>query len=201
MDLFEYQAKQLFAAHGVPVSLGEVADTPEQAKAIAERIGGVVVVKAQVKIGGRGKAGGVKVAKTPEDAFEAAQAILGMDIKGHTVHRVLVDPGADIRAEYYFSFLLDRSNRTFLAMASAEGGMEIEQLAVERPAALARVPVDATVGVDAETARAILTQANFPAELIDDTAETVAKLWQVFVQHTQAFCPRALEDLIELEPC
>jgi succinyl-CoA synthetase beta subunit len=182
VDLFEYQAKQLFAAHGVPVSLGEVADTPEQAKAIAERIGGVVVVKAQVKVGGRGKAGGVKVARTPEDAFEAAQAILGMDIKGHTVHRVLVDPGADIRSEYYFSFLLDRSNRTFLAMASAEGGMEIEQLAVERPAALARVPVDATTGVDADTARAILIEANFPAELIDDTAETVVKLWQVFVQ-------------------
>jgi succinyl-CoA synthetase beta subunit len=182
VDLFEYQAKQLFAAHGVPVSLGEVADTPEQAKAIAERIGGVVVVKAQVKVGGRGKAGGVKVARTPQDAFEAAQAILGMDIKGHTVHRVLVDPGADIQAEYYFSFLLDRANRTFLAMASAEGGMEIEQLAVERPDALARVPVDAGVGVDAETARAILTQANFPAELIDDTAETVVKLWEVFVQ-------------------
>jgi succinyl-CoA synthetase beta subunit len=182
VDLFEYQAKQLFAAHGVPVSLGEVADTPEQARAIAERIGGVVVVKAQVKVGGRGKAGGVKVARTPEDAAEAARAILGMDIKGHTVHRVLVDPGADIRAEYYFSFLLDRSNRTFLAMASAEGGMEIEQLAVERPEALARVPVDATTGVDADTARAILTQANFPAELVDDTAETVVKLWQVFVQ-------------------
>ncbi|HEX4727599.1 MAG TPA: ADP-forming succinate--CoA ligase subunit beta [Jatrophihabitans sp.] len=182
MDLFEYQAKQLFAAHGVPVSLGEVADTPEQAKAIAERIGGVVVVKAQVKVGGRGKAGGVKVARTAEEAADAARAILGMDIKGHTVHRVLVDPGADIRAEYYFSFLLDRSNRTFLAMASAEGGMEIEQLAVERPDALARVPVDATKGVDADTARAILTQANFPAELIDDTAETVVKLWQVFVQ-------------------
>jgi succinyl-CoA synthetase beta subunit len=182
VDLFEYQAKQLFAAHGVPVSLGEVADTPEQAKAIAERIGGVVVVKAQVKVGGRGKAGGVKVARTAEDAAEAARAILGMDIKGHTVHRVLVDPGADIRAEYYFSFLLDRSNRTFLAMASAEGGMEIEQLAVERPDALARVPVDATAGVDADSARAILIQANFPAELISDTAETVAKLWQVFVQ-------------------
>jgi succinyl-CoA synthetase beta subunit len=182
VDLFEYQAKQLFAAHDVPVSLGEVADTPEQARAIAERIGGVVVVKAQVKVGGRGKAGGVKVARTPDDAAEAARAILGMDIKGHTVHRVLVDPGADIRAEYYFSFLLDRSNRTFLAMASAEGGMEIEQLAVERPEALARVPVDATTGVDADTARAILTQANFPAELIDDTAETVVQLWQVFVQ-------------------
>jgi succinyl-CoA synthetase beta subunit len=182
VDLFEYQAKQLFATHGVPVSLGEVADTPEQAKAIAERIGGVVVVKAQVKVGGRGKAGGVKVARTPEDAFEAASAILGMDIKGHTVHRVLVDPGAQIEAEYYFSFLLDRSNRTFLAMASAEGGMDIEELAVQRPEALAKVPIDAGTGVDAAKARAILTEANFPAELIEDTADTVVKLWDVFVK-------------------
>jgi succinyl-CoA synthetase beta subunit len=181
VDLFEYQAKQLFAAHGVPVGLGETADTPEQARAAAERIGGVVVVKAQVKVGGRGKAGGVKLAKTPAEAESAAQAILGMDIKGHTVHRVLVDPGAQIEAEYYFSFLLDRSNRTFLAMASAEGGMEIEELAVERPEALARVPIDAMAGVDLAKATEILTQANFPAEVIDSTAETVVKLWETFV--------------------
>ncbi|MCW2491662.1 MAG: succinyl-CoA synthetase beta subunit [Pseudonocardiales bacterium] len=182
MDLFEYQAKQLFAAHGVPVGLGEVADTPEQARAVAERIGGVTVVKAQVKAGGRGKAGGVKVAKTPAEAYEHAKAILGMDIKGHTVHRVLVDPGAQIEEEYYFSFLLDRSNRTFLAMASAEGGMEIEELAVQRPDALARVPIDATVGVDLAKATEILTQANFPAEVIASTADTVVKLWETFVQ-------------------
>ncbi|MGX7680964.1 ADP-forming succinate--CoA ligase subunit beta [Jatrophihabitans sp. DSM 45814] len=182
MDLFEYQAKQLFAAHGVPVGLGDVADTPEQAQAIAERLGGVTVVKAQVKAGGRGKAGGVKVAKTPAEAAEHAKAILGMDIKGHTVHRVLVDPGAQIEEEYYFSFLLDRSNRTFLAMASAEGGMEIEELAVERPEALARVPIDATVGVDLDLARSILTQAKFPAEVIETTASTVVKLWETFVQ-------------------
>jgi len=181
VDLFEYQAKQLFAAHGVPVGLGETADTPEQARAAAERIGGVVVVKAQVKVGGRGKAGGVKLAKTPAEAEAAAAAILGMDIKGHTVRRVLVDPGAQIEAEYYFSFLLDRSNRTFLAMASAEGGMEIEELAVERPEALAKVPIDAMVGVDKAKATEILTQANFPAEVIDSTAETVVKLWQTFV--------------------
>jgi succinyl-CoA synthetase beta subunit len=181
VDLFEYQAKQLFAAHGVPVGLGETADTPEQARAVAERIGGVVVVKAQVKVGGRGKAGGVKLAKTPAEAEEAARAILGMDIKGHTVHRVLVDPGAQIEHEYYFSFLLDRSNRTFLAMASAEGGMEIEELAVERPEALARVPIDAMTGVDKAKATEILTQANFPAEVIDSTADTVVKLWQTFV--------------------
>ncbi|HEX8080818.1 MAG TPA: ADP-forming succinate--CoA ligase subunit beta [Jatrophihabitans sp.] len=181
MDLFEYQAKQLFAAHGVPVGLGETADTPEQAREVAERIGGVVVVKAQVKTGGRGKAGGVKLAKTPDEAEEAARAILGMDIKGHTVHRVLIDPGAQIEAEYYFSFLLDRSNRTFLAMASAEGGMDIEELAVERPEALAKVPVDAMAGVDLAKATEILTEANFPAEVIEGTAETVVKLWQVFV--------------------
>ncbi|MEO7261811.1 MAG: ADP-forming succinate--CoA ligase subunit beta [Jatrophihabitantaceae bacterium] len=181
MDLFEYQAKQLFAAHGVPVGLGETADTPEQAREVAERIGGVVVVKAQVKVGGRGKAGGVKLAKTPAEAEEAARAILGMDIKGHTVHRVLIDPGAQIEAEYYFSFLLDRSNRTFLAMASAEGGMDIEELAVERPDALARVPIDAMAGVDQAKATEILTEAGFPAEVIDSTADTVVKLWQTFV--------------------
>ena len=181
MDLFEYQAKQLFKEYGVPVSLGEVADTAEDAKAIAERLGGVTVVKAQVKIGGRGKAGGVKVAKTPDDARVNADAILGMDIKGHTVHRVLVDPGADIKEEYYVSYLLDRANRTFLAMASYEGGMEIEQLAVERPEALAKVPVDANQGVDHAKAREIAQAAKFPADLIDPVAEVLVKLWDAFV--------------------
>jgi succinyl-CoA synthetase beta subunit len=181
VDLFEYQAKQLFRKFGVPVSLGEVATTPEEAKAIAERLGGVTVVKAQVKIGGRGKAGGVKVAKTPADAEEAARAILGMDIKGHTVHRVLVDPGAQIEQEYYVSYLLDRSNRTFLAMASFEGGMEIEQLAVERPDALAKVPVDAIAGVDAQKAREIAIAAKFPADLVEPVADVLVKLWQTFV--------------------
>jgi succinyl-CoA synthetase beta subunit len=181
VDLFEYQAKQLFDKYGVPVSLGEVATTAEEAKAIAERIGGVTVVKAQVKIGGRGKAGGVKVAKTPGDAQAAAEAILGMDIKGHTVHRVLVDPGAQIEEEYYVSFLLDRANRTFLAMASYEGGMEIEQLAVERPDALAKVPVDAIEGVDAAKAREIVTAAKFPAEVADKVADVLVKLWEAFV--------------------
>jgi succinyl-CoA synthetase beta subunit len=181
VDLFEYQAKQLFRQFGVPVSLGEVATTPDEAKAIAEKLGGVTVVKAQVKIGGRGKAGGVKVAKTPGDADAAARAILGMDIKGHTVHRVLVDPGADIKEEYYVSYLLDRANRTFLAMASYEGGMEIEQLAAERPEALAKVPVDAIEGVDARKARDIATAAKFPAELIEPVADVLVKLWQTFV--------------------
>ena len=181
MDLFEYQAKQLFQKFGVPVSLGEVAETPDEAKAIAEKIGGVTVVKAQVKIGGRGKAGGVKVAKTPDDAKANAEAILGMDIKGHTVHRVLVDPGADIQEEYYVSYLLDRSNRTFLAMASYEGGMEIEQLAVERPEALAKVPVDASQGVDEAKAREIATAAKFPEDLIAPVADVLVKLWDTFV--------------------
>jgi succinyl-CoA synthetase beta subunit len=181
VDLFEFQAKQLFRKHGVPVSLGEVAETPDDARAIAEKLGGVTVVKAQVKIGGRGKAGGVKVAKTPDDARQHAEQILGMDIKGHTVHRVLVDPGADIKEEYYVSFLLDRANRTFLAMASYEGGMEIEQLAAERPDALAKVPVSALDGVDIAKAREIAGAAKFPAELVDEVADVLVKLWETFV--------------------
>ena len=181
MDLFEYQAKQLFQKHGVPVSLGEIATTPDEAQAIAAQIGGVTVVKAQVKVGGRGKAGGVKVAKTPDEAKAHAAQILGMDIKGHTVHRVLVDPGADIKEEYYVSYLLDRANRTFLAMASYEGGMEIEQLAVERPDALAKVPIDPLDGVDVAKAREIATAAKFPAELVDQVADVLVKLWDTFV--------------------
>jgi succinyl-CoA synthetase beta subunit len=181
VDLFEYQAKQLFQRFGVPVSLGAVATTADEAKAIAEKLGGVTVVKAQVKIGGRGKAGGVKVAKTPDDAGAHAKQILGMDIKGHTVHRVLVDPGADITEEYYVSYLLDRANRTFLAMASYEGGMEIEQLAAERPDALAKVPVDAIDGVDLAKAREIATAAKFPADLIEPVADVLVKLWRTFV--------------------
>jgi succinyl-CoA synthetase beta subunit len=181
VDLFEYQAKQLFQKYGVPVGLGEVATTPDEAAAAAERIGGVTVVKAQVKTGGRGKAGGVKLARTPDDARAAAMAILGMDIKGHTVHRVLVDPGAQIDGEYYVSFLLDRANRSFLAMASYEGGMEIEQLAVERPDALAKVPVDALEGVDEAKAHEIVTAARFPAEVADQIADVLVKLWQAFV--------------------
>ena len=149
MDLFEYQARELFAKHGVPVLKGIVATTPEEAKAAAEEIGGLTVIKAQVKTGGRGKAGGVKLAKSPEEAYEHAKAILGMDIKGHTVHRVLVADGADIAEEYYFSLLLDRANRSYLAMCSVEGGMEIEQLAAERPEAL-DAGCFVLAGIDAE---------------------------------------------------
>ncbi|MCR6490309.1 ADP-forming succinate--CoA ligase subunit beta [Amycolatopsis sp. OK19-0408] len=181
MDLYEYQARDLFAAHGVPVLPGSVASTPEEAKTAAEQIGNQVVVKAQVKVGGRGKAGGVKLAQTPDEAKEKAEAILGLDIKGHITRRVLVAEASDIASEYYFSFLLDRSNRTFLAMASSEGGMEIEQLAVERPEALAKIPVDSITGVDKAKALEILKAGNFPADIIDEAADVVVKLWETFV--------------------
>jgi len=181
VDLYEYQARDLFAAHGVPVLPGAVASNPEEAKTAAEQIGTQVVVKAQVKVGGRGKAGGVKLAQTPDEAKEKAEAILGLDIKGHITRRVLVAEASDIASEYYFSFLLDRANRTFLAMASSEGGMEIEQLAVERPEALAKIPVDSIAGVDKAKAVEILTAGKFPAEVVDEAAEVVVKLWETFV--------------------
>jgi len=180
VDLYEYQARDLFEAHGVPVLAGIVAYTPEEAKAAAEKIGGVVVVKAQVKVGGRGKAGGVKVAKTADEAFEHATNILGMDIKGHTVNKVMIAQGADIAEEFYFSVLLDRANRNYLAMCSVEGGMEIEVLAVERPDALAKVAVDPLVGIDAAKAAEIVAEANFPEELRAKVADTIQKLWVVF---------------------
>ena len=180
MDLFEYQARDLFAKHGVPVLKGIVATTPEEAKAAAEEIGGLTVIKAQVKTGGRGKAGGVKLAKNPDEAYEHAQQILGMDIKGHTVHRVLVAQGADIAEEYYFSILLDRANRSYLAMCSVEGGMEIEQLAAERPEALAKVEVDPLVGIDSAKAREIVEAAGFSAELQPKVVEVLVKLGDVF---------------------
>ena len=180
MDLYEYQAKELFAKHGVPTQSGEVVTAAEDARAAAERIGGPVVVKAQVKTGGRGKAGGVKLAATPEEAVEKAKAILGLDIKGHAVRKVLINGAADIAEEYYVSFLLDRANRTYLAMASKEGGMEIEQLAVERPDASAKVPVDASAGVDDAKAREIVEQAGFDASVSDQIAEILKQLWVVF---------------------
>jgi succinyl-CoA synthetase beta subunit len=181
VDLFEYQARDLFAKHGVPVLPAEVAETPDEAQAAAARLGGRTVVKAQVKVGGRGKAGGVKLAADPEDARAKSEQILGMDIKGHTVHKVMLAVTADIEAEYYVSFLLDRANRTFLAMASVEGGMEIEEIAVTKPEALAKVPVDATVGVTPQKAREIVAAANFPAEVADQIADVVVGLWKVFV--------------------
>lgn len=183
MDLYEYQARDLFAKHGVPVLAGRVASTPDEAYEAATQLlkdGDLVVVKAQVKTGGRGKAGGVKLARTAEEAREKAEAILGMDIKGHTVHRVLIAVGADIAEEYYFSILLDRSERRYLAMCSIEGGMEIEQLAAERPEALAKVPVSPNVGVDEAKAREIVDAAGFPEDLKGAVADVIVKLGEVY---------------------
>jgi succinyl-CoA synthetase beta subunit len=186
VDLFEYQARDLFEKHGVPVLGGAVAETPDEARAAAERLlpegGGKVVVKAQVKTGGRGKAGGVKLASSVEEAEQVASQILGMDIKGHTVHRVMIAPAAAIAEEYYFSVLLDRANRTYLTMASREGGMEIEQLAVEKPEALARVPVGAIEGIDDAKAHEIVEKGAFPADVADQVVAAVQRLWDVFVQ-------------------
>ncbi|MCW2668780.1 MAG: succinyl-CoA synthetase beta subunit [Frankiales bacterium] len=182
MDLMEYQAKELFAKHGVPVLPGETVADATAAGTVAEKIGKPVVVKAQVKTGGRGKAGGVKLAETPAEAVEKAEGILGLDIKGHVVHKVLVTEASDIDKEYYVSFLLDRANRTYLAMASVEGGMEIEELAVERPEALARVAVDAIRGVDADKAAEIVATAGFPADVAAEVASVLVKLWEVFVE-------------------
>jgi succinyl-CoA synthetase beta subunit len=182
VDLFEYQARDLFAEHGVPVLEAAVAETPEEARAGAERLGGgTVVVKAQVKTGGRGKAGGVKLAHSPDEAAQRATDILGMDIKGHTVHRVMVAQGAKIAEEYYFSVLLDRANRRYLAMASKEGGMEIEQLAVERPEALARVEVDPLVGIDQAKAREIVDAARFDDDVKDEIVDVLQRLWDVYL--------------------
>ena len=184
MDLFEYQARDLFEAHQVPVLPAEVITRPEDAGPATERIGansgGVVVVKAQVKVGGRGLAGGVKLARSPEEAVEHARAILGMDIKGHTVNSVMIAAGAQIAEEYYFSLLLDRANRSLLAMCSKEGGMDIETLAEERPEDLAKVAVDARTGIDEATARDILTQAKFEAAEVEAIAPVLVKLWDVY---------------------
>ena len=183
MDLFEYQARDLFEKHGVPVLKAQVATTPEAAKKAAEDLGGgVVVVKSQVKIGGRGKAGGVKVAKNPDEAEARAKDILGLDIKGHITEKVMIAEGADIAEEYYFSVLLDRSNRTYLAMCSKEGGMEIEQLAVERPEALAKIPVSAIDGINDAKAAEIAEAAGFDADTAAKIAPVLTSLWTVFEQ-------------------
>ncbi|MFC3578354.1 ADP-forming succinate--CoA ligase subunit beta [Streptomyces yaanensis] len=183
MDLFEYQARDLFAKHDVPVLAGEVIDTPEAAREITERLGGKSVVKAQVKVGGRGKAGGVKLAATPDEAVARATDILGMDIKGHTVHKVMIaETAPEIIEEYYVSFLLDRANRTFLSIASVEGGMEIEEVAATRPEAVAKIAIDAIDGVDEAKAREIVEAAKFPAEVADKVANVLIKLWDTFIK-------------------
>ena len=181
MDLFEYQARDLFEAHGVPVLRGIVARTPGEARAAAEQLGGgVVVVKAQVKVGGRGKAGGVKLAKSPDEAEKHARAILGMDIKGHLVEAVMVAEGADIAEEYYFSVLLDRANRNYLAMCSLEGGVEIEQLAEERPEALVKLNLDPRTGLDEAAASEIVAKVGFAEDIADQVTDVLVKLGDVY---------------------
>lgn len=182
MDLYEYQAKHLFGAHGVPVTHGEVCTTPDAAREATRKIGSSVVVKAQVKTGGRGKAGGVKLADSPDDARTKAEAILGLDIKGHVVRRILVTPASDIAEEYYVSFLLDRANRAFLAMASVEGGMDIEEVAATKPEALAKIRVDALEGVTPAKAREIVQAANFPEAVAAQVADVLVSLWRVMVE-------------------
>ncbi|MEU6554028.1 ADP-forming succinate--CoA ligase subunit beta [Streptomyces sp. NPDC046915] len=183
MDLFEYQARDLFAKHDVPVLAGEVIDTPEAAREITERLGGKSVVKAQVKVGGRGKAGGVKLAASADEAVARATDILGMDIKGHTVHKVMIaETAPEILEEYYVSFLLDRANRTFLSIASVEGGMEIEEVAATRPEAVAKIAIDAIDGVDEAKAQEIVAAAKFPAEVADKVANVLVKLWDTFIK-------------------
>ena len=185
MDLFEHQAKELFAEYGVPVPAGKIATTPEEARAIADEFAAAgtsrVVVKAQVKAGGRGKAGGVKVADSPADAEEKARQILGMDIKGHTVHKVLVEEASAIAQEFYFSFLLDRANRTFLSICSVEGGMEIEEVAATKPDAVAQIPIAALTGVDRARAREIAAAGRLPEQALDGAAELIERLWAAFV--------------------
>lgn len=181
MDLYEFQAKELFAQHGVKTQVGKVVTTPQDAQVAAAQFAQAVVVKAQVKTGGRGKAGGVKLASTPEEAFEKATNILGLDIKGHIVKKVLVTPAEDIKEEYYVSFLLDRTNRTFLAMASVAGGMEIEEVALNSPEKLAKINISALEGVSAAKALEIAQKAGIPSEVQKEVAELIQKLWEMFV--------------------
>ena len=184
MDLFEYQAKELFAEYGVPVPKDKVADTAEEAREITAAYAAEgtpqVVVKAQVKTGGRGKAGGVKLADGPVDAYEKAQRILGMDIKGHTVHKVLIAEATDIKSEYYLSFLLDRANRTFMSICSVEGGVEIEEVAHSNPGAIARIPVSPLTGVDHAKALEIIKAGRIPDEAAEQAALLAERLWAMF---------------------
>jgi len=182
VDLFEYQARDLFQSHQIPVLAGAVATTADEAEAAASKIGGKVVIKAQVKVGGRGKAGGVKLADNAADAKEKAKAILGMDIKGHIVNKVMIAQAAPIESEYYLAILLDRANRNFLVMASVAGGMEIEEVAHKTPEKLARVGIDPNIGIDKAKALEIVKGGQFPADVLDQVAEVLIKLWQAFVK-------------------
>ncbi|MEV6721677.1 ADP-forming succinate--CoA ligase subunit beta [Streptomyces xanthochromogenes] len=178
MDLYEYEARELFRDHGIAVPDAAVAASPREARAAAESLGGRVVVKAQVRTGGRGKAGGVKFAADPASAELTARQILGMNIKGHAVRKVMLAQPVDIQAEFYISYVLDRAAGVFLAIASAEGGTEIEEVAASRPEAVARIPVDPRRGVDAAGAAEIARAAHLPPE----AGPVLARLWQVLVQ-------------------
>jgi succinyl-CoA synthetase beta subunit len=184
VDLFEYQAKQLFDQYGVPIQQGKVATTPEEARAVTAELLAAgkpgVVIKAQVKVGGRGKAGGVKFASDPDEAQAQAEMILGMDIKGHTVHSVLVVEDVTLAQEYYLSFLLDRADRSFLSMCSVEGGIDIEEVARTKPEALAKIPVSPLTGVDAAKAAEIIEAGRLPGEARAGAAALAERLWAVF---------------------
>jgi len=182
VDLFEYQARDLFESHQIPVLAGAVATTADEAFAAAEKIGGKVVVKAQVKVGGRGKAGGVKLAENSTDAKEKAKVILGMDIKGHIVNKVMIAQAAPIDSEYYLAILLDRANRNFLVMASVAGGMEIEEVAHKTPEKLAKVGINPNNGIDKAKALEIAKGGMFPTDVLDQVADVLVKLWQAFVK-------------------
>ncbi|MGW4385164.1 ADP-forming succinate--CoA ligase subunit beta [Streptomyces sp. NPDC004685] len=178
MDLYEHQARELFEEHGILVPKAEVTQSPKEAREIARRLGGRVVVKAQVKTGGRGKAGGVKLAADPAAAELTARQILGMDIKGHTVGKVMLAQPVDIESEFYVSYVLDRAAGRFLAIASAEGGMDIEEVAANRPEAVARIPVDPAEGVTTAKAAQIAQAAGLP----DRTVDVLVRLWDVLTR-------------------
>jgi succinyl-CoA synthetase beta subunit len=184
VDLFEHEAKELFAEYGVPVQPGKVAHTAEEARAIAAEFAAaghpLVVVKAQVKTGGRGKAGGVKLANGPDEAHAKASQILGMDIKGHTVHKVLIAEAYDIAQEYYLSFLVDRAGRQFMSICSVEGGVEIEEVAHTNPGAVARIGIDPLAGVDQAKAAEVIAAGRLPAEAVGGAVELAERLWAVF---------------------
>jgi succinyl-CoA synthetase beta subunit len=182
LDLFEYQGKQLLAAQGIPVPSGEVAETPQEARAAAERIGGKVAIKAQVQVGGRGKAGGIKVAESPDEAERHASAILGMDIKGHTVHKVWVESASDIRKEYYASVTFDRGAKKPLVMLSAMGGVDIEEVAASNPEALARLHIDPLTGFQQHHARWLAYHAKIDPEAIRGVADILTRLYAGFVE-------------------
>ncbi|MET9268924.1 ADP-forming succinate--CoA ligase subunit beta [Kribbella sp. NPDC003557] len=197
MDLMEFQAKTVFAKHGVRTTVGEVVTTPEEARAAAEKIGGRVVVKAQVKTGGRGKAGGVKLASSPDEAEEKAREILGLDIKGHVVKILNIVPAAAIGEEYYFSFLVDRANRNYLCIASAAGGMEIEEVAHTNPDAVAQISIDPATGVDEAKAREIAEAAKYPADVLDAVVPEIVKLYEVFISEDASLVE--VNPLVKLE--